>query len=55
MKAERTTEDEPGTSVLACGYQAPTVLWEQPFVALASCSANPCDCLPPPDECFGGG
>lgn len=55
MKAAQTTEDEQETRAVASGYQPPAVLWEQPFVALASCSVNHCDCEPPPDYCFGGG
>jgi len=35
-------------------YTAPEILWEQEFVALATCSFNPCLCNPPPPECSGG-
>jgi hypothetical protein len=35
-------------------YCAPAILWEQAFVALATCSFNPCLCNPPPPECSGG-
>jgi hypothetical protein len=35
-------------------YSAPTILWEQKFVALATCSFNPCLCTPPPPQCSGG-
>jgi len=35
-------------------YCAPAIIWEQEFVALATCSVNPCLCVPPPPECRGG-
>ncbi len=50
-------ESSPGSeeaSIIPEPYCAPEILWEQEFVALATCSFNPCLCNPPPPECRGG-
>jgi|GEM_PF-7120506 len=55
-EVDRQDSPPPGNEEASVpeAYCAPEILWEQEFVALATCSFNPCLCNPPPPECRGG-